>query len=485
MVDFTELWGGIDWAIIVVFFASMIGIGLYMKRRAGKTMKAFFVASRKLTIPILIGVAAAGWYDSWVIVGLAENGWRMGISIAFVFVIPCVFLRLPLALWIGPRVRGRIPEWVVTMPDLFEFLYDRRTKLVLAIGVLPSYLYDAALLMAGGQVLSFVTGMNIWVAMSILGVIVIIYTSLAGMWGMAVTDLIQFAIMTVAAGALCIAMLTTFGGLESIFDSIRATDPVKLEPFGTLPAFSVIAWMLAAGSLYASPQSYQRFGAAKGSLDVKISYTLMVFIGICFSAVFVLSGMVASVHFADAASPAEGFWAMVFTVLPMGLRGLFVAALLAAVMSTVSSDYLIVGAIVVQDIYKSFINKNLSDRKTVLASRIYIWIHGIGIIGATYLWHDGIGQAWFYIGGFLTAVFVVPVVMGLYYKRKTPQTGFYNLLLTMIFYIVWQFVLGGAFGIPTNLAAWTFSIVTYVIIANLTYKGSDNKSDDKLANDNV
>jgi Na+/proline symporter len=276
-------------------------------------------------------------------------------------------------------------------------------------------------------------------------------------------------------------MLTTFGGLESIFDSIRETDPVKLQPFGTLSAFGAIAWMLAAGSLYASPQSYQRFGAAKGGLDVKISYTLMIFIGLCFSAVFVLSGMVASVHFADAVSPAEGFWAMVFTVLPIGLRGLFVAALLAAVMSTVSSDYLIVGAIVVQDIYKSFINKNLSDVKTVLASRIYILVHGLVIILATYLWHDGIGQAWFYIGGFLTAVFVVPVIMGLYYKRKTPQAGFYGLLLTMAFYIVWQFILGGAFGIPTNLAAWVFSIIVYVIIANLTYKGAGNKSDDKLA----
>ncbi|MDR2088238.1 MAG: hypothetical protein LBP73_02665 [Clostridiales Family XIII bacterium] len=81
MVDFSELWSAVDWIIIVAYFAGVIGVGLIMKKRASQNMKSFFVASRRLTIPVLIGVAAAGWYDSWTIVGLAECGWTMGISI--------------------------------------------------------------------------------------------------------------------------------------------------------------------------------------------------------------------------------------------------------------------------------------------------------------------------------------------------------------------------------------------------------------------
>ena len=64
MVNFAELWSAADWIIIVLYFAAIITVGLVMRRRASKNMKSFFVASRRLTIPVLIGVGAASWYDS-------------------------------------------------------------------------------------------------------------------------------------------------------------------------------------------------------------------------------------------------------------------------------------------------------------------------------------------------------------------------------------------------------------------------------------
>ena len=84
MIDFSSLWGGVDWAILVVYFIAVLGVGFLMHKRASTSFKSFFVASRRLTIPVLIGVAMAGWYDSWTIVGLAECGWTMGISIIFI-----------------------------------------------------------------------------------------------------------------------------------------------------------------------------------------------------------------------------------------------------------------------------------------------------------------------------------------------------------------------------------------------------------------
>ena len=128
----------------------------------------------------MVGVAAAGWYDSWTIVGLAECGATMGVSVIFAYVFPTVILRLPLALWIGPIVRNKIPDWVITFPDLFEYMYDRKTKFVLALSMLPPFLYEAALLTAAGQVLALVTGVNIWI-MFIIVAVVIVFTSLAGM----------------------------------------------------------------------------------------------------------------------------------------------------------------------------------------------------------------------------------------------------------------------------------------------------------------
>jgi SSS family solute:Na+ symporter len=470
MVDFSKLWSAADWVIILAYFAGIIVVGLVMKKKASKNMKSFFVASRRLTIPVLIGVAAAGWYDSWTIVGLAECGFTMGISIMFIYVIPTGLLRLPLAIFLGPKVRDRIPDWVITMPDLFEYLYDRKSKLAVALSMIPPILYESALLTAGGQVIHYVTGINIWAAMGILGLVIVLYTSLSGMWGLAVTDLIQFAVMTVAAGFLAAGIVTVYGGIGEIWAEIAARDPALLKPMGHNTPLEAFSWIIAAGALYANSQSYQRFGASKSGADVKVSYTLMLFFGMCFSAVMVLAGMVASVHFADAAAPAEGFWGLVFTVLPVGMRGLFVAALLAAVMSTVSADFLITATVIIHDIFRSFVKKNMTEKNVLVGTRAVIWCFGIGIVGATYFWQAGIDKAYYYIGGFQVAAFFIPLILGLTYKKRTPAAGFLSVVLTVIFYFLWEFLLHVPYGIPTNVAAWVFSALVYIVVCRITYK---------------
>lgn len=472
MIDFTKMWSGLDWGVIVLYFVFIIAVGLTMRRRASKNMKSYFVAARRLTIPVLIGVGAASWIDSWSIVGLAECGTTMGICILFIYVIPNTILRLPLALWIGPLVRDKMPDWVITMPDLMEYMYSRNTKLIMAIGMLCPVLYEAALLTAGGQVISYVTGINMWVAFIILGLIIVGYTSLSGMFGLAVTDMVQFVIMSIAAGVLCVGMFMHFDGFAPIFEQAHTINPNLTSPSGGLNVMEILSWAIGAVAMYANSQSYQRFGSSKSGGDIKVSYSCIMLFSVAFSTIMVLAGMAALVQYPEVAaeSPSQAFWAIVFETLPIGLRGLFVAALLSAVMSTVSADYLITGAVVVHDIYRGFINKNLSDKGEVVATKVVIAAIGVLIIFATYFWQDGISKAYYYIGGFQVAAFFVPLMFGLFYKKKTAAAGFWSLLLSIVMYMVWQFVLQCPAGIPTNLACIIFSIIVYVVIAKVTYK---------------
>ncbi|NLD18702.1 MAG: sodium:solute symporter family protein [Clostridiales bacterium] len=477
MVNFAEIWSTFDWVIILAYFVVIIAVGLTMRKRASKNMKSFFVASRRLTIPVLIGVGAASWYDSWTIVGLAECGTTMGVCIIFIYIIPTAILRLPLAVWVGPLVRNKIPDWVITMPDLMAYMYDRKTKLVMAIGMLPPMLYESALLTAGGQVIAYVTGMNMWLAFSILGVIIIFYTSLSGLWGLAVTDMLQFVVMSVAAGILCFGIYSHFGGFGSLFDQVGAVNPDFLTVTGGNNAIAILGWVISALAMYANSQCYQRFGSSKGGGDIKVSYTCIMLFGLLFSTVMVFAGMAALIMFPEAATeaPSEAFWGVVFTTLPVGLRGLFVAALLSAVMSTVSADYLITGAVVMHDIIKSFFKPDMSDRGEVFGTRVVIWIMGISMILATYFWSGGISKAYYYCGGFQVAAFFVPLIFGLFYTKKTAASGFWSLVLTIIAYFIWQFVLGVPGGIPANVACVIFSMIVYVVVSKLTYKGGNEK----------
>lgn len=477
MVNFAEIWSTLDWLIIVAYFIVIIAVGLVMRKRASKNMKSFFVASRRLTIPVLVGVGAASWYDSWTIVGLAECGTTMGICIIFIYVIPTLILRLPLAVWIGPLVRNKIPDWVITMPDLMAYMYDRKTKLVMAIGMLPPFLYEAALLTAGGQVIAYVTGMNMWVAFAILGIVIIFYTSLSGLWGLAVTDMMQFVVMSVAAGVLCFGLYGHFHGFGSLFEQVGAVNPDFMTITGGNGFIAILGWVISALAMYANSQSYQRFGSSRSGGDIKVSYTCIMIFGLFFSTVMVIAGMAALIVYpeAAAAAPSEAFWGVVFTMLPIGLRGLFVAALLSAVMSTVSADYLIAGAVVMHDIVKSFFKPNLSDKAEVFGTRVVICCIGVFIIIATYFWQDGISKAYYYCGGFQVAAFIVPLMFGLFYKKKTAAAGFWSLVLTIGAYAVWQFVLGIPWGIPTNLACIIFSAIVYIVVAKFTYKGEEQQ----------
>ena len=245
-INFAEIWSTFDWIIIVAYFVAIISVGLVMRKRASKNMKSFFVASRRLTIPVLVGVGAASWYDSWTIVGLAECGTTMGICMIFIYIIPTAILRLPLAVWIGPLVRNKIPDWVLTMPDLMAYMYDKKTKFVMALGMLPPFLYESALLTAGGSVIAYVTGMNMWVAFVLLGIIIIFYTSLSGLWGLAVTDMMQFVVMSVAAGVLCFGLMAHFGGFGSLFDQVGEVNPEFLTVTGGESPMSILGWIISA-----------------------------------------------------------------------------------------------------------------------------------------------------------------------------------------------------------------------------------------------
>lgn len=471
MVDIQSLWTGFDSLLVILYFVGIIVVGILMKGKASKNMKSFFIASRRLTIPILIGVGAASWEDSWSIVGAAECGTTMGVCILFFYLIPTTIMKLPLALWIGPRVREKFPDWVVTLPDLMTYMYDNRTRLVVAIGILPQIFYDSALLVAGGEVVAYVTGLNMWVAFVIIGLICVLYTSLSGMWGLAFTDMIQFVIMTVSAGILCMGVYFYFDGFGNLFAQAEAINPNLVTVFGGNGPMEVAAWLVSAVAMYANAQSYQRFESSRSAADLKVSYSFVVLFGQFFMSISVFTGMAALIMFPQLAaeSASQAFWAVVFTTLPVGLRGLYVASLIAAVMSTVSADYLVGGAVISHDIIRGFINKNMSDKGDLLGTRISIWVIGIVMIFCTYFWEGGIEKAWYYVGGFSSAAFIVPLLFGLFYKKRTPAAGFWSLLLTIIMYLVWEFVLNCPASIPSSLFCFAFNTAVYLIVSNATY----------------
>lgn len=480
LVDFSKLWTGVDWVVLLAYFVGVVGVGMFMHRKASTSFKSFFVASRRLTIPVIIGVAAAGWYDSWTFVGLAECGATMGICILVINVIPAAIFRLPLALWIGPFTRDKIPDYVVTMPDLITYLFNKPSGLLSAITPALEVFYSAALLSVIGGVLHLVSGLNIVLTMCIAGGAIILYTTMAGLWALSATDLVQFAVMTFAAGLMVVGILVQWGGLDEIWAINAAQDPNKMTLFGGLPFSECISWGMGGIAMYTSAQSYQRFGAAKGGSDIRAAYTMMMGIGVVMCCCMVLIGMTAAATYPDLYTEdwSAAYWGTVFGLLPPGCRGLVVAAIAAAVMSTTSADLLVASGVVVNDVIRPYIKKDMDDQGAIKATRIGIVVFGVLAIIGTIFWADGIARAWYYIGGFMVAVFFVPIVGGLFYKKKTRIGGMLTLYIGLIFYCIWEFVLGAPF-MESNFSTWIFSFVLFFTLCPATYKWEKNREEQR------
>ena len=482
MVDIQSLWSGLDTALILLYFAGIIAVGILMRGKAGKSMKSFFVASRRLTIPILIGVGAASWEDSWSDSRCGRMRNDNGCMYPVLYLIPTTIMKLPLALWIGPRVKEKFPDWVVTMPDLMSYLYDNKTKLVVALGILPQMFYDSALFS------SWRTGNRVCYRHKHVAVV---RTSRTYMYRLHFAfrfmgtcthrhDTVRYhdCCSTVT---LCLGIYNYYGGFGPLFSQAAAVNPDFVTISGGNNAMEIAAWLVSAVAIYANAQSYQRFESARSAADLKVAYSFIILFGQFFMSINVFAGMAALTMFPELAaeSPAEAFWAVVFTTLPIGLRGLFVASLLAAVMSTVSADYLVGGAAISHDIVKGFINKNMTDKGDLMGTRIAVWAIGVAMIFCTYFWEGGIQKAWYYVGGFSVAAFIVPMLFGLYYKRRTPAGGFWSMTLTIVMYMVWEFILECPYDIPSSLICFAFNTVVYLIVCNATY-GRYSKSKAKL-----
>jgi len=463
------MWSASDWISLPVYLAILLYVGFKFKERAGKNLESFFLANRCLTVPILLGTAAASWYESWTVVGLGTSAWELGIFLIFFYVAMQALVRIPLATWIGPYVRDSIPAHVVTLPDLIAHLYDKKSAYVGGVMVVTIAIYSGALLFAIGEVLHLVTGLPLFLGMVIAGAVVGIYTAAGGLYSVAVTDCVQWVIMAGSAGLAAFYLYPFVGGWEGLSKALVAQDPRLLSPIGTSNVLEAIGWSVSALALYVHPTSYQRFSAARRSSDVAIAFNLMQVFGITFSAVMVMIGVCSRALY-PTLKPATGFWTVILSALPAGLRGLFVAALTAAVMSTVDTEFLISSTTLVKNFYKEIFRPTMSESDLIRVNRYVIYLYCVLMVGLTQLWYGGISRAWYYIGGFLTSVFFVPLVAGLLWKGRTASGCFIALVASLVFYSLWEFILGQPFGFPTNLATWLFSALVYFPACLLTQK---------------
>lgn len=359
----------IDIGIVLVYFVAVMLIGIWKGKDKSSTKEGFFLAGRKLTWPVIGASLFSTGISSAQFVGQAGGAFALGLVVAnpqliggMCFVFMGLFF-VPVYLRMG----------VYTMPEFLEKRYGPESRMIYAALSIVTLIAVriSIVLYAGALVLSEFLGIDsIFLCVLIIGFSVSIYTVIGGLSAVVYTDAIQTA-MLVFGGALTLGVgLHVIGGWDVLRSELDPSMFQLLKPMDVeapdMPWTSVIFGLTLVSVFYCcnDQEVVQRAIGAKNEFHAKMGGIFAGFLKIAALFVIVLPGLVAKVLYPDVI-PDKAYSVMVLNILPIGVSGLVLAGLLAAIMSSLDSAFCATSSIVTIDFYQKF-KKNTSDKELVL-----------------------------------------------------------------------------------------------------------------------
>ncbi|MBI3851969.1 MAG: sodium:solute symporter family protein [Verrucomicrobia bacterium] len=448
----------LDWAIIVVYLVGCMVAGIWMRRYISH-VDDFTVAGREVDVNLGIASLAATEMGLVTIMYTAQLGFEKGFAGATIGVIwaICLYLVGATGFVIGPlRAAG-----VVTIPELFEKRFGVKVRILAGFFVAVGGILNMGIyLRLGGEFLVHVTGMPVaslqWVMTALLG-LVLVYTVLGGMLSVLVTDFLQFIVMGLGIVITSILVVMQVGWTDLVNGlwnhwlaapaSVVADATVKAaHPFNPFHATSFgsgyLLWqmILILSAVTTWQTMVTRVLASKNEATAKKMYRRTAFYFVGRFALPGLWGAAALIYFTNHGGlPADltsltAMPAYLKTLLPVGLIGIVIAAMLAAEMSTDSGYMLTWATVIYNDLILPCVKRPLSEMNRLLITRTLVLLIGVFLLFFG-LWYEIPGNAWDYLGVtaniYLASLFTL-LVAGLYWPRANSWGGIAAIILGAI-----------------------------------------------------
>jgi SSS family solute:Na+ symporter len=481
----------LDYTIIALYFATVIGIG-FAARRLVKTDLDFFLSGRSLPAWITGLAFVAANLGALEILGMAANGAQYGVATVHFYwigAIPAmVFLGLVMMpFYYGSKVRS-VPEWLGRR-------YNKPTHLFNAASfALATVLIGGVNLFALGLVLSLMLGWSINTAIVLAAGIVLVYITLGGLSSAIYNEVLQFFVILAALVPLVIVALIDVGGIGGLADRIRDSDLGDAglhawqgmgvggdNPIGANWIATVfgLGFVLSFGYWTTNFAEVQRALSARNLSAARRTPLIAAYPKILIPALVVIPGLVALVTvkgFGSGSTPGTEYNnaipALMAHYLPTGMLGIAITGLLAAFMAGVAANVSAFNTVVTYDLYQDYVRDDADDAHYIRFGRI-VTVVGIAISIATAFIAKGYENIMNYVQllfSYFNAPLFATFIIGMFWKRATPWGGFAGLVSgTFGAFMTHQLYSRGTIDIPSPIAAdfWG-AIVAFVADAVVT-----------------
>lgn len=447
-------------AVLIIYMIVNMVVGLKVSRiekgqKTGSFLQNYFIGGRSMGGLVLAMTLVATYTSASSFLGgpgLAAD-WGLTQSWVAAIQIGTAFLTLGV---LGKKmaiISRRINA--VSITDYFKARYNSPAVVILCGLCLVVFFITqmVAQFIGGATLVETVTGLPYWAGLALFGVIVILYTSIGGFKAVVMTDTLQGIIMTIGTFLLLFFVIKAGGGMGEITSQLNATNPgwdlLGKGPFSeglsTLsPGYMISFWVLVGVGVLGLPQTAVR---GMGFKDTQSMHRAMMY------GTVVVGILMIGMHFAGALTlpllPEEGISStdavipyVVMEYMPSVAAGFFLAAPLAAVMSTVSSLLILASATIIKDLYLTYIvkadeNDEKVNKKVPVYSTLITIVIGVIVFIFALSPPDIIVWINLFAMGGLEATFFWPLIGGLYWKKGNSTCCIWSIIVgvaTFIFF---------------------------------------------------
>ncbi len=461
----------------ILYLIFMMGIGAYFYRRT-TNLSDYILGGRKVNYWVTSLSAQASDMSGWLLMGLPGYAYLAGLEAFW------IAFGLAVGTWVNwkfvarrLRIYTELAGDAITLPDYFENRFRDSTKIlriVSSIFILVFFLiYTSSGFVAGAKLFSSVFGLPYQTGL-IVGVVVIIgYTFLGGYLAVSWTDFFQGVLMFIAVTIVPIVGFRLAGGVEGTFRTVRAINPELLNIFtatdGTaisaIAIISLVAWGL---GYFGQPHILARFMGIRSADEIAPARriaTVWVVVSLAFAVIVGLVGLAGLDLSFEGADSERVFIYLIDAVIPPVFAGVFLSAILAAIMSTADSQLLVTSSALTEDLYAVLLRSKASQKELVWISRGSVVV--VAVI-AMFIAFDPdssvlglVSYAW---GGF-GATFGPIVLLSLFWRRMTRNGALGGLLAGGITVIVWKNLSGGIFDLYEIVPGFIFGLIASVVFS--------------------
>jgi len=454
----------LDWALLAGYFLLLIVIGVQTIRRV-QSADDFAVAGNRIIWPVFFGSLAASFLGGGASLGVAGKTFSDGYVYMFAFF--AFALQTVLVGWlVAPRLKQYAGAH--TVGDVMADHYGKAARLLtglLSLGLCAGILGAQAL--AIGTVVNATVEIDTTVAILIGMGVVILYSTFGGAWAVIQTDMLQFVFLGVFLPVALVIGVFKAGGPAEMAAGLPDLHTSFLGDW-TWPAFISVFLAFLLGETLVPPYAQRTF-STPDSRHARLGFMLSGFFAFGFFFVAASLGMVALTLFPDI-EPDQALPTIVMQLLPVGLVGLLVAALLAVVMSTASSYLNSIAVVFTKDIYLPFVDPELSNAKRLWIERLLSVV--VGAAATVFaLTVPSIVDALLYSYSLWAPTVIIPLLAAVMFGVRSAPAAVAAILVGGLVTAVWTWGIDEPYGVTGLVAGVVANLVVFVAVTATTGTG--------------